>query len=143
MKTIYCIEEQLDKDWQRLRDKEWWDSLEFPWTCRFFHSRVLAVEFDDEEKFKEYLQSIIDDGCFAYRIFTREVSDDYKINSNDDIIEEKKEECSGLSLKYKIISWIVIIVATITIILVLINPKNANRFRYPYQYQNDTVQVQK
>lgn len=84
MKTIYCIEEWLDKDCQRIRDKELWDELEMPWNWRTFNFCSYAVEFDDEEKFKDYLQSIIDDGCFAYRISTREANDDYKLDEGAD-----------------------------------------------------------
>ena len=72
MKKIFCIEEWL-KDDERVRNGGFWDSLEQPWKLGM---TSYVQEFDEEDEFKDYLMSIINDGAIIGRVFTKEVSDD-------------------------------------------------------------------
>ena len=87
MKKIFCIEEWL-KDDERVRDGGFWGSLEQPWKLGL---TSYVQEFDNEDDFKDYLMSIINDGLVVGRVFTKEVSDDYFCN-NFDGSELRKED---------------------------------------------------
>ena len=77
MKKIFCIEEWL-KENERVRNGGFWGSLEQPWKLEL---TSYVQEFDNEDDFKDYLMSIINDGDAIGRVFTKEVSDDYVVNS--------------------------------------------------------------
>ena len=77
MKKVFCIEEWLKGD-ERIRNGGFWDSLEQPWKLGM---TSYVQEFDEEDEFKDYLMSIINDGGVIGRVFTKEVSDDYIVDS--------------------------------------------------------------
>ena len=77
MKKVFCIEEWL-KDDERVRNGGFWGSLEQPWKLGM---TSYVQEFDNEDDFKDYLMSIINDGGVIGRVFMKEVSDDYVVNS--------------------------------------------------------------
>ena len=79
MKKIFCIEEWL-KDDERVRNGGFWGSLEQPWKLGM---TSYVQEFDNEDDFKDYLMSIINDGGVIGRVFTKEVSGDYVVNSSE------------------------------------------------------------
>ena len=79
MKKVFCIEEWL-KDDERVRDGGFWGSLEQPWKLGL---TSYVQEFDEEDEFKDYLISIINDGGVIGRVFTKEVSDEYVVNSSE------------------------------------------------------------
>ena len=77
MKKVFCIEEWL-KENERVRNGGFWGSLEQPWKLGL---TSYVQEFDNEDDFKDYLMFIINDGGIIGRVFTKEVSDDYVIDS--------------------------------------------------------------
>ena len=79
MKKVFCIEEWL-KENERVRNGGFWGSLEQPWKLGL---TSYIQEFDEEDEFKDYLMSIINDGNIIGRVFTKEVSDDYVVNSSE------------------------------------------------------------
>ena len=72
MKKVFCSEEWL-KDDERVRNGGFWGSLEQPWKAGL---TSYVQEFDEEDEFKDYLMSIINDGGIIGRVFAKEVSDD-------------------------------------------------------------------
>ena len=87
MKKVFCIEEWLKED-ERVRNGGFWGSLEQPWKLGL---TSYIQEFDEEDEFKDYLMSIINDGGVIGRVFTKEVPDDYFCN-NFDGSELRKED---------------------------------------------------
>ena len=77
MKKVFCIEERLNDD-ERVRNGGFWGSLEQPWKAGL---TSYVQEFDNEDDFKDYLMSIINDGGVIGRVFMKEVSDDYIVDS--------------------------------------------------------------
>ena len=74
MKKVYCIEEWV-RESERVRDGGFWGNIECPWKLGMTDT---IQEFDDEEEFKNYLKSILDDSGVVGRVFIKEVSDDYE-----------------------------------------------------------------
>ena len=92
MKKVFCIEEWLNDD-ERVRNGGFWGSLEQPWKAGL---TSYVREFDNEDDFKDYLMSIINDGGVIGRVFTKEVSDDYFCNSFDGSKLRKKDNFDGV-----------------------------------------------
>lgn len=79
MKKIFCIEEWLKED-ERVRNGGFWGSIEQPWKLGL---TSYVQEFDEEDKFKDYLMSIINDRSVIGRVFVKEDPDDYVVNSSE------------------------------------------------------------
>ena len=81
MKKIYCIEEWWHESpdgtpLESFRDGSFWGCVETPWKIGCFD---FIQEFDDEEKFKEELLNIINNGGIIGKVFIKEKPDNYNI----------------------------------------------------------------
>ena len=79
MKKVFCIEEWL-KDDERVCNGGFWGSIEQPWKLGL---TSYVHEFDEEDEFKDYLMSIINDRGVIGRVFVKEDPDDYVVNSSE------------------------------------------------------------
>ena len=73
MKKIYCVEEWWLEN-EPVRDS-FWSIIEEPWKLGRFS---FVNEFDDEEKFKEHILSVINTCGVVGKIWIKEVNDDYE-----------------------------------------------------------------
>lgn len=72
MKKIYCVEEWWLEN-EPVRDL-FWSNIEEPWKLGRFS---FVNEFDDEEKFKEHILSVINTCGVVGKIWIKEEPDNY------------------------------------------------------------------
>ena len=79
MKKIYCIEKWWKENdgypKEYFRDGSFWAMTETPWKLGCWD---FVEEYEDEEKFKEDLLSIINEGGIIGKVWIKEENDNYK-----------------------------------------------------------------